>query len=130
MAWEYVVPAVFALLGLCVVLYQHRKRKKAEEVAAGLQIFNEKGQTIFDSATDTTMYLVSGQTNGTSGSLQNSNLNGRKAWVVITSHGTPGNQYHGWIAPVFSHSGSTLFWYYPSNNLGEAMNNQFIYGVY
>ena len=85
---------------------------------------------IFDSATDTTMYLGSGQTNGANGNLQDANINGKKVWVVITSHAAPGNKYHGWVAPVFSHSGSVLSWQYSGNNLGEVLNNQFIYGVY
>ena len=96
----------------------------------GLQVFNEKGNVILDSTTDTTMYLGSGQTNGTNGSLQDSNLEGKKVWIAITSHDTPSNQYYGWIAPTFLHSGDTLSWQYSDRWLGQALNNQFIYGVY
>lgn len=97
---------------------------------AGLEIFDEQGRAIYDSSINTTTYLGSGQTNGISGALQDDRLNGKNFWVVITSREIPSSQYHGWIAPVFSCSGSTLSWEYPGNNLGEAKNNGFIYGVY
>lgn len=96
----------------------------------GLEIFDEQGRIIYDSSVNTTTYLGSGQTNGISGSLQNDKLNGKKFWVVITSREIPSNKYKGWVAPVFSCSGNTLSWEYPGNNLGEAKNNGFIYGVY
>ena len=82
MAWEYVVPAVFALLGLCVVLYQRRKRKKAEEVAAGLQIFDSNGNITLD-ITNASIFIFGTASTGTNaGSIIDSRIKKDSVFIM------------------------------------------------
>ncbi len=91
MAWEYVVSAVFVLLGICIVLYQHRKRKKAEKLAAGLQCWNEKGEICFDSTVNTTKVLGSFNTGTHNGSKTIQLGAGEKLWATV-NYVTPSNR--------------------------------------
>lgn len=82
MAWNYVVPAVFVLLGLCVVLYQRRKRKKAEEVAAGLQIFDSNGNITLD-ITNASIFIFGTVTTGTNaGSIIDSRIKKNSVFIM------------------------------------------------
>lgn len=129
MAWEYVVPAVFALLGLCVVLYQRRKRKKAEEVAAGIECYDGNGVRTLETSFLLTRMLGIAQTNAVDGSLINDDLNGNKFWIAVITHDVA-SYPKGWSMPVFSVSGNTLTWRHSSNDFSVNVNVVFAYGVY
>ena len=58
---------LFILLLICGIAWQ--KRKRADKVGAGLQIFNADGKVIFDSTYNTTRMLGRGETNGANGSV-------------------------------------------------------------
>lgn len=120
---------VFILLLICGVAWQ--KRKRADKVDAGLQIFNADGKVIFDSTYNTTRMLGRGETNGANGSLSDDRLIGRSVWVVITSHEILPSDYLGGVdSPVFTCNGSKLAWEYGSSYNSMKKNNKFIYGVY
>lgn len=99
-------------------------------MTAGMQIFDSGGTTIYDSTYDTTRTLGRGETGGKAGSLTDDRLLNMRVWVVLTSCPKPSNDYRGWVAPKFSANGNRISWTYSSNNLGEALNNKFIYGVF
>lgn len=120
---------LFILLLICGVAWQ--KRKRADKVGAGLQIFNADGKVIFDSTYNTTRMLGRGETNGTNGSLIDDRLIGHSVWVVITSHEIIPSDYLGGVdSPVFTCNGSKLAWEYGSSYNSMKKNNRFIYGVY
>lgn len=120
---------LFILLLICGIAWQ--KRKRADKVGAGLQIFNADGKVIFDSTYNTTRMLGRGETNGTNGSLSDDRLIGRMVWVVITSHEIlPPNYVGGVVSPVFTCNGSKLAWEYVNSYNLMKKNNRFIYGVY
>lgn len=129
MAWEYVVPAVFVLLGICVVLYQRRKRKKAEKVAAGIEIRDENGNLILDNSTFTTRVLgefcaVAGQ----SGTINDERLNGNNVWVAIVGRNT---DICSPVQPSFVISGNSITWDNTTIcDYSYAADCQCIYGVY
>lgn len=144
MAWEYVVPAVFVLLGICVVLYQRRKRKKAEKVAAGLQCWNEKGEVTFNSTINTTKVLGNFNTGTSNGSKTISLNSGEKLWATV-NYVIPGKQieiYDFLKIPKIVVSGNTISWSFENFNLDSyirnwlwsyryvSLNANVIYGVY
>ena len=144
MAWNYVVPAVFALLGLCVVLYQRRKRKKAEEVAAGLQCWNSYGEMTFDSTVNTTRVLGSFNTGTADGSKVISLNNGEKLWATV-NYVIPTDNielYDLLRIPRVSVSGNTISWNFDDFSVDSYFRNwlysyrkvtlraNVIYGIY
>lgn len=100
-------------------------------MARGIQIFDESGNCIIDLTNKLTRILGSGRTNGTSGSLSDSNIQGNNCWAIAT------NSYTDAIAipPIFSTSNGVLSWTYPgySGKFPYTVKNldcDFIYGTY
>lgn len=116
------------------VYWIDEKGNKVEGVARmarGIQIFDESGNCIIDLTNKLTRILGSGRTNGTSGSLSDSNIQGNNCWAIAT------NSYTDAIAipPIFSTSNGVLSWTYPSysGKFPYSVRNldcDFIYGTY
>ena len=129
MAWEYVVPAVFVLLGICVVLYQRRKRKKAEKVAAGIECYDENGTLTLKTSFLLTYMIGIAETGANDGHITNDLLSGKNFWIAVISHGSTSSWARGWTMPKFTLDGNTLSWKHIGTNFSENVNVVFAYGV-
>ena len=119
----YVVIAI-AVVVATIVIYKRRK-KGAEEVPQGLQVFDENGNLTFDLSVNTTKILGYGETHGTDGRIINSAITGR-TWVVVT-----GVAANNTMIPLFTAVNGELSWHNFSPYLYSANGNvSFMYGVY
>lgn len=130
MAWEYIVPAVFVLLGICVVLYQRRKRKKAEKVAAGIECYDENGSLTLKTSCLATYMVGIVETGGKDGYVTNDLLIGKNFWITVISHGDTSSWARGWNMPKFTLEGNKLSWQHVQTNFSENVNMVFAYGVF
>lgn len=107
------------------------KAEGVARMARGIQIFDESGNCIIDLTNKLTRILGNGRTNGTSGSLSDSNIQGNNCWAIATTSYTTGIA----IPPQFSTSNGVLSWTYPgySGKFPYTVKNldcDFIYGTY
>lgn len=101
------------------------------KMARGIQIFDESGNCIIDLTNKLTRILGSGRTNGTSGSLSDSNIQGNNCWAIATTSYTTDIA----IPPQFSTSNGVLSWTYPGYSgkfpyTVKKLDCDFIYGTY
>lgn len=122
MLWICVtVVAVAAIIAAIVI---HKRRKKEKEMPAGIQIFNENGQLIFDLANKTTYVLGTGSTGTSNGSISNAKITAR-TWVIVLSCPSDG------VMPYFSATQGNLSWQYLGGQMAPAPKNvTFMYGIY
>ena len=95
-------------------------------MAQGIQIFNDKGEIIFDLNNRTTYVLGTGNTGSGDGSLADSRIRAGSTWVALTS--SSGDC----IAPRFTATNGKLSWSYTTQTplYGSKTDRTFIYGVY
>lgn len=118
----YIVLAVAVVVAVILI---YRRKKGAEEVPQGIQIFDESGNLTFDMSTNTTRILGYGETHGTDGSIVDSAITER-TWVIVT--GTAANNT---MIPLFTAVNGELSWHNFSPYLYSANGNvSFMYGVY
>lgn len=114
--------AVVAIIAVTVTYYKHRKKEK--EMPAGIQVFNENGQLIFDLANNTTYVLGTGSTGTANGSISNAKITAR-TWVLITSCPADG------VIPYFTVKQGEISWQYLSATASPSPKNvTFMYGSY
>lgn len=97
-------------------------------MAEGLQVFNEKGQLIFDISSDTAEYLGDVETGIDDGSITDERIAGRAVWYVVLGPVLMDNIIKR-DTPRISYKGNTISWVFKVAS-GDRANIRFIYGVY
>lgn len=117
----YIVIAVIVMVA-AVIIYKRRIREK--EMPAGIQIFDENGNLIFDLANNTSYILGTANTGTQDGSISNSKITTR-TWVIILS--CPAN---GQI-PYFTVTSGKISWQFLGGTRAPSPKNiSFMYGAY
>ena len=129
------------------VIYFMRKRKKAKDVPAGLQCFDQNGNLCFDANSNTTRIIGTVNTGTKNGSIHVPEFATKKGWVAInyivtdTSNFGPlsmsslpqvsiEGQYVKWVFNGFGIDAT--YWAY-LQTLGASQHNlsvNLIYGIY
>ena len=98
-------------------------------MAQGLQIFNSKGNNIFDTTENTTYILGRARTGSSNGSLNVPALASGRPWILIVgSSDTSAQLYSAFAYPSFYISGTTIGWTFSDMNV--KISCDFIYGWY
>ena len=101
-------------------------------MAFGLQIFDENGNIILDTSTETTYVLGSGTTGHEDGYIQNAKFLTGYPWYAVSQHEDVISE-HGveqGYCPYFVFEGDKLRWIWPQNpGILKKLSVDFIYGV-
>ena len=127
----YIVLAVAVVVAAILIL---RKKKGAEEVPQGLQVFDENGNTIVDTSERLTKYLgtFTVPTDAVSGEIINPEIGDGELWYTIKIEGLSGyHPYQDGVVtsyPRITKGDGKILWSYPSSaaRFGAVVH----YGVY
>lgn len=93
-------------------------------MSAGLQVFDERGNIILDSSTNTTIFLGEVHAGTSSGSITDEAINNKDVWIVGYAPVFSTDSFQTVYQPKVTQEGNTISWTTPYYDF------TFIYGVY
>lgn len=118
----YIAVAVILVVA-AIIFYKRKKREK--DMAAGIQIFDDNGDLIFDLANRTTYVIGTGHTGTSNSSLSDSRVVAGRTWVAVTEATATA------VIPYFTITDGSIAWSFVFNSSFNSIQDvTFMYGVY
>ena len=107
-----------------------KKRKKGNNVAAGIEVYSQNGKTIFSSDMMFCRVLGKFEVDGSDSSFTDTNIANREIFIVVAECERAETDCSS--LPVFTFAGNTISWVYTSTNYNVAkipFKGKYYYGV-
>ena len=127
---ELIYIAVAVILVVAVIVIIKRRKKGAEEVPQGIQIFDENGDIVVDMTSRTSKILGTINTDGKDGSLTDDRLLEGNLWAAVVKVEPTGSKIYNIVGLEIKSNGSELTWTHRNTRLSGSYNFNFIYGIY